>query len=68
LPILFWYSTAADYLDGNISEDQLEAIIIKSGQSLIKHKYKSIKIMELINELNDVNPLIFKKIRGEINL
>ncbi len=68
LPILFWYSTAANYLDGNISETQLAGTIIRSGQSLVKHKYKSVKINELLNELSHINPKVFKNIRKEIEL
>jgi hypothetical protein len=68
LPIIFWHSTVANYFEGGISEEKLESTIIKSGQSLIQHKYKSIKINELLNELSESNPKIFKKIKKEINL
>ncbi|RLD55139.1 MAG: hypothetical protein DRJ01_17080 [Bacteroidetes bacterium] len=68
LPIIFWYSTVANYIDGGISEKKLEEIIIKSGKALVKNKYKSIKISELLDELSEAIPKILKKIRTEINL
>lgn len=68
LPIILWYSTVASYIEGAISEVTLQNTIIKSGQALIKHKYKSIKINELLNELSESIPKIVKKIRIEINL
>lgn len=68
LPIIYWYSTVASYIEGAISEKKLEEIIIKSGKTLKKHKYKSIKINELLDELSDSFPKIIKGIKREIIL
>ncbi len=66
LPIIYWYGTVASYIEGAISEKKLKEIIIKSGQSLIKHKYKSIKINELLDELSGSLPNITKELKREI--
>lgn len=66
LPIIYWYSTAASYIEGAIAEKRLQETIIKSGQSLQKHKYKSIKINELLDELASSLPEITKNIKKEI--
>ena len=68
LPIIYWYSTVAGYIEGALSEKKLKETIIKSGHSLIKHKYKSIKINELLDELSGPLPKITKEIKREIIL
>lgn len=68
LPIIYWYTSVASYIEGAISEKRLELTIIESGHSLIKHKYKSIKINELLEELSGSIPNIAKKIKREIIL
>ncbi len=68
LPIIYWYSTVASYIEGAISEKKLQETIIKSGQSLIKHKYKLIKVNELLDELSGSLPRIAKHIKREIML
>lgn len=68
LPIIYWYSSVASYIEGAISEKKLHDLIAKSGHSLIKHKYKAIKINELLDELSDSLPNITKNIKKEILL
>ncbi|HAF27953.1 MAG TPA: hypothetical protein DCG75_02800 [Bacteroidales bacterium] len=68
LPIIHWYNTIASYIEGVISEEKLQDIIIKSGQTLIKHKYQSTKIHELLNELSKSAPKIIKNIKHELLL
>ena len=68
LPSLLWYSTFASYIEGAISEGKLKETLIKSGQSLIKHKYKSIKIKELLNELSENMPQITKEIKTTLKI
>ena len=68
LPIIFWYSSVANYFEGGISESKLQDIILKSGQTLIKHKYKSTKIHELLDELSISLPLILKNVKKELKL
>lgn len=67
LPIIYWYSTVASYIEGAISEKKLKETIIKSGQSLIKNKYKSIKINELLDELSGPLPKITKEINVKLS-
>jgi len=68
LPIIFWYSSVASYIEGAVSEKKLQETIIKSGNSLIKHKYKSFKIRELLDELSELMPKITKEIKIKLKL
>ncbi|MBW6478284.1 MAG: hypothetical protein K0B37_02580 [Bacteroidales bacterium] len=63
LPVLLWYNTIADYMEGNISEEQLEQTIIRSCNLLIRNNYKINKINVLLNELSQFAPGPFRNIR-----
>ena len=65
LPVLLWYSTVADYMEGNIPEEELEQIIIKSCDILVRNNYKIAKINVLLNELSQFAPNPFRNIRDK---
>ncbi|HAN79536.1 MAG TPA: hypothetical protein DCQ31_18110 [Bacteroidales bacterium] len=62
LPILYWYSTVAEYMEGSFSDEKMEQTIIKSGNLLIKNDYKISKIKELLAELTPILPANFERI------
>jgi hypothetical protein len=67
LPIIQWYSLLAEYMEGIITNEKLIASIVKSSQSLVENKYRSRKIMELLEELSGNFPVEIKKIKDELN-
>jgi len=67
LPIIQWYSLLAEYMEGIITNEKLIASIVKSSQSLVENKYRSRKIMELLDELSGNFPNEIKKIKEELN-
>ena len=67
LPILLWYSTIADYMEGHIQEENLEQVILKSCNMLVQNNYKTKKIKDLLNELSQFAPETFKKVISAIN-
>lgn len=68
LPILLWYTTLADYMEGNISSDALEKTIVRSCQMLVENNYKTRKIKDLLAELSPFAPEIFRQIMQQTQL
>ncbi len=68
LPILLWYTTAADYLENNLNAEQTKQIIYKSALLLIENKYKEQKIKELLNIIHSHLPDIIQAVRKELHL
>lgn len=66
LPILFWYYTIAEYMEGDIADKKLEDTIVKSGNMLIRNNYKLKKVKELLDELTFFAPGIFKHIKSKM--
>lgn len=62
LPILFWYTTLANYMEGNITAETLEQTIVRSCQVLVENNYKVRKIKDLLAELAPFAPEIFHRI------
>lgn len=66
LPVLFWYFTVAEYIEGLISEERFEQTIVRSANSLVKNDYKIVKIKELMSELTPFLPDNFQRISSSI--
>lgn len=62
LPVLLWYTTVADYMEGNTSEKNLLNTIVASCEMLVRNNYKTSKIRDLLNELTQFAPGPFKRI------
>jgi hypothetical protein len=67
LPVIQWYSHLAEYMEGVITKEKLIASIVKSSQNLMENKYRSRKIMELLDELSFNLPSEIKTIKEIIN-
>ncbi len=68
LPVILWYTSLAEYIEGDISVEKLKDIIVASGKSLIDNKYRKGKIIELLNVLSFNVPVVIKDIRDEMGL
>ena len=68
LPILLWYTTLADYMEGNISAESMEQTIVRSCQLLVENNYKVRKIIDLLTELAEFAPEIFHRIAMQTQL
>lgn len=66
LPVIQWYNHLAEYMEGVISQEKLIASIVKSSQNLMENKYRSRKIMELLDELSFNLPSEIKIIKENI--
>jgi hypothetical protein len=68
LPVILWYNTLSEYMEGSINYDKFEDIILKSGTNLISSKYKSQKISELLNDLAFNLPSEIKSIQSKLGI
>jgi hypothetical protein len=68
LPIIHWHNLVSEFMENEISEQKLIESIVQSGKELLNHKYKKIKIKELINQIAPTLPQIFKTILKELDL
>jgi len=66
LPLILWYTSLSEYMEGSISQIKLEEILLKSGQNLMANKYKLRKINELLNELSKYLPDVMKSIKEKL--
>lgn len=67
LPVMYWYSLISEFEENLLNEEELKIEIMLSAKQLLKSKYKLLKINELIKELSEYLPRIFKEIKQEIN-
>jgi hypothetical protein len=68
LPVLLWYTSVAEYMEGHLSEENLEQTIIKSYNILVRNNYKINKIKDLLRELSQFAPGPFKNIHSKVDL
>jgi hypothetical protein len=68
LPVILWYSTLSEYMEGSINFDKFTDVILKSGKALISNKYKSQKISDLLNDLAFNLPNEIKSIQSKLGL
>lgn len=66
MPVILFYTTLADYMDGNITRNKLIDTIIKTSQPLIDSKYKAQKVRLLLKDIALIIPDEWKEIN--INL
>lgn len=67
LPVMYWYSLISEFEENLLDEEELKNEIIQSANHLLKNKYKLLKINELLTELSEYLPAIFKKLKQQIN-
>lgn len=67
LPVMFWYSLVAEFEENLLDENELKNEILQSANLLLKNKYKILKINELLTELSEYLPAIFKDLKHQIN-
>ncbi len=68
MPVLLWYTTIADYIEGHTGVDKLTDTIVKSCQHLVQNNYSVGKIKELLNELSQFAPEAFRNVIDQTNL
>ena len=68
LPVIFWYTTLSEYIEGIINREKFIDTIEKSGRSLIVNKYKTQKVSELLNDLAFALPEEVKVVSGKLGL
>ncbi|VBB43423.1 conserved hypothetical protein [uncultured Paludibacter sp.] len=66
LPSIEFYSYAAEYLEGQISRDKLVGVFIKLTEPILRDKYRSRRIVELLDELSLQLPEEIKSIKKEL--
>jgi len=68
LPVILWYTSVSEYMEGEIKLDKFKDILVSSGRTLINNSFKSRKINELLNDLAFNAPDIVKSIKEELEL
>lgn len=68
LPVILWYTTLSEYMEGNINRDKFIDTIQKSAKSLIVGKHKTQKIIDLLNDLAFVLPEEVKHISTKLGI
>jgi hypothetical protein len=68
LPVLLWYNTVADYMEGHIPAGMLEQTIIRSCNLLVQNNYKINKIKDLLHELSQFVPDAFRNIAASTGI
>jgi hypothetical protein len=66
LPIIYWYTLLAEYMEGIITLEKFKMSILASGSELVKSKYQARKIMELLDEMAFVLPAEVKDIKEQL--
>lgn len=67
LPVIQIYTFVAEYLEKIISVDKFTLSVIRATKDLMHDKYRSRKILELIDELSHNLPAEMKVIRNELS-
>jgi hypothetical protein len=67
MPIISIYSLAAEYMEDNIPKEKLISLVVKSAKTVMIDKYRSRKIIELLNELSENMPEEVKNIKKELS-
>lgn len=67
LPVIFWYSLIAEFEENLLDDEELKDEILNSANLLLKNKYKLLKINELLTELSEYLPAIFKDLKHRIH-
>lgn len=68
LPVIYWYTTLSEYMEGAINRDSFFDTIEKSGKNLIASKYKTQKIIELLNDMAFCLPEEIKVISSRLGI
>jgi hypothetical protein len=66
LPIIQFYSFLSEYLENIITNEKLINSIVKASQDLMSDKYRSRKIIELLDDLGQCLPQEIKMIKKEL--
>lgn len=68
LPIIQLYSFLSEYLENIITKEKLINSVVKASQDLMSDKYRSRKIIELLDELGQSLPEEIKIIKKELGV
>jgi hypothetical protein len=66
LPIILFYSLLSEYMENDISKEKLIASIVKSVKALMHNKYRSRKVLELLDELAKGIPIEIRMVKKEL--
>ncbi len=68
LPTILWYTTLSEFMEGIITQDKFNSVLVKTGLELIDSKYRTQKISELLSDLGFSLPEEIKFVTAEIGL
>ncbi|MHC1704677.1 MAG: hypothetical protein AB9846_12285 [Tenuifilaceae bacterium] len=68
LPVILWYTSLSEYMEGEISLESFKGILIQSGETSKLNKHKIVKIKELLHDLSFNVPDIIKDIKDKLEL
>jgi len=68
LPIIQLYSFLSEYLENIITKEKLINSVVKASQDLMSDKYRSRKIIELLDELGQSLPEEIKIVKKELGV
>jgi len=68
LPVLLWYTTIADYMEGHTGIEKSTETIVASCRHLVQSNYSVGKIRELLIELSQFAPEVFRNVIERIKL
>jgi hypothetical protein len=66
LPIILFYSHLSAYMENGMSKEKLIAVLVKSAKDIMHDKYRSRKVMELLDELATVVPAEIRVVKKEL--
>jgi hypothetical protein len=68
LPVIAWYTSLSEYMEGDISRAKFFDTIAKSGKMLLTNKHRKQKIRNLLNDLAYALPNEVKALTKELGL
>ncbi|MDR1552111.1 MAG: hypothetical protein LBS69_01440 [Prevotellaceae bacterium] len=63
MPIILLYSLLSEYMENIIDKDKLINSIVHATKLLMRDKYRSYKIMELLDEISELVPIEIKVVK-----
>jgi hypothetical protein len=68
LPIILFYSLLSEYMENGITKEKLMASIVKSAGALMHNKYRSRKVVELLDELGKSIPFEIRMVKKKLGV
>jgi hypothetical protein len=68
LPIILFYSLLSEYMENGIAKEKLITSIVKSAGALMHNKYRSRKVLELLDELAKNIPIEIRIVKKKLDV